>query len=160
MAGQTCYYGSWGEHVASWLATRCGQPGFLLLRYEDMVVDTQRELAKVAAFLNVDATRAQIAEAVERSSAEKMRQLEKSQAQQFSSTKNTRQDIAFVRAAKAGGWRESLPGSCALQLEEAWGRWILWLGYELLSAETARELAVHGGQVPQVEALVGPRPQP
>jgi hypothetical protein len=31
LAGQTCFYGSWGEHAASWLATRHGQPGFLLL---------------------------------------------------------------------------------------------------------------------------------
>jgi hypothetical protein len=158
IAGQTCYYGSWGEHVASWLATRYRQPGFLLLRYEDMVADTLRELAKVAAFLNVDATQAQLAEAIERSSADTMRQLEKSQAQQFSSTRNTRQDIAFVRAAKAGGWRDSLPEACARQLEQAWGRWIHWLGYELLSAQNAGAAEVHDGQASQVEALIGPRP--
>lgn len=155
IAGQTCFYGSWGEHVASWLATRHGRPGFLLLRYEDMVADTQRELAKVAAFLKVDATSQQLARAVERSSADTMRQLEKSQAQQFSSTKNTRQDIAFVRAARAGGWRESLPEACALQLEEAWGRWIQWLGYELLSA-VAGKIETPAGQIP-VDALVAPR---
>ena len=48
IAGQTCFYGSWGEHVASWLATRYGQTGFLLLRYEDMVENTPREMAKIA----------------------------------------------------------------------------------------------------------------
>ena len=157
IAGQTCYYGSWGEHVASWVSTRHGQAGFLLLRYEDMVADTPSELTKVAAFLKVDATQAQIGEAVTRSSADTMRQLEKSQAQQFSSTKNTRQDIAFVRAAKAGGWRESLPEACALQIEQAWGRWIQWLGYELFSGESAGELEVHSGQVPPLASLVGPR---
>ena len=113
IAGETCAYGSWGDHAASWLATRHGQSGFLLLRYEDMVENTPRELAKIASFLGVAATPQLIAQAVERSSADQMRQLEKSQAQQFSSTKNTRQDIPFVRAAKAGGWRAALPEESA-----------------------------------------------
>jgi len=155
ISGQTSFYGSWGEHVASWLATRHGQPGFLLLRYEDMVSDTPRELAKVAAFLKLDASPEVIARAVERSSADQMRQLEKSQAQQFSSTRNTRQDIAFVRAAKAGGWRESLPAPCIRQIEAAWGHWIQWLGYELVSQERASRLEVTSQQA---GLLVGPRP--
>lgn len=154
IAGQTCYYGSWGEHVASWLATRHGQPGFLLLRYEDMVVDTPRELAKVAEFLNVGAGPEQVAQAVERSSADTMRKLEKKQAQQFSSTKNTRQDIAFVRAAKAGDWRESLPEESVLKIEQAWGHLIQWLGYELVSAKTAS----HEDAMQTADFLVGPRP--
>lgn len=133
-AGKTSFYGSWGEHAASWLATRYGRPGFLLLRYEDMVEDTARELTKVAAFLGVSATPETIAQAVERSSADRMRTLEKSQAQLFTSTKNTRQDIPFVRAAKAGGWRAALPEELALQLDQAWGNLIQWLGYEPVRA--------------------------
>lgn len=154
IAGQTCYYGSWGEHVASWLATRHGQPGFLLLRYEDMVADTQRELAKAAEFLKTNSTPEQIAQAVERSSADTMRKLEKKQAQQFSSTKNTRQDIAFVRAAKAGDWRDSLPEDGAVKLEKAWGHLIEWLGYELLvkNPTGCEDVA------PAAHFLVGPRP--
>lgn len=135
VSGQTSFYGSWGEHVASWLATRHGRPGFLLLRYEDMVEDTPRELSKIAAFLGVASTPETILQAVERSSADRMRTLEKSQAQLFSSTKNTRQDIAFVRAAKAGGWRSSLPEEHALQLDEAWAPLIRWLGYETVLAD-------------------------
>lgn len=156
IAGQTCFYGSWGEHIASWLATRHGQPGFLLLRYEDMVEDTPREMAKVAEFLKVNANPQQIVRAVERSSAETMRKLEKSQAQQFSSTKNTRQDIAFVRAAKAGGWRDSLSEEEVVKLEQAWGHLIQWLGYELISkeAEAGQENAAQN----QAAFLVGPRP--
>ena len=134
VAGQTSFYGSWGEHVASWLATRHGRPGFLLLRYEDMVEDTGRELSKVASFLGLCSTPEMILQAVERSSADRMRTLEKSQAQLFTSTKNTRQDIPFVRAAKSGGWRSALPEACALQLDVAWGHLIQWLGYEPVGA--------------------------
>jgi len=137
LAGETCFYGSWGEHVASWLATRHGTPGFLLLRYEDMIQDTAQELSKVACFLNLPATPDLLERAVDRSSADRMRQLEKSQAQLFTSTKDTRQDIPFVRAAKPGGWQSSLPPECAAQIEQAWGQIIQWLGYELLSGERA-----------------------
>ena len=137
LAGETCFYGSWGEHVASWLATRHNQPTFLLLRYEDMILDTAHELSKVASFLGLAATPELIIEAADRSSADRMRELEKSQAQLFTSTKDTRQDIPFVRAAKPGGWRSSLPPECAGQIEQAWGQIIRWLGYELLSGEQA-----------------------
>jgi hypothetical protein len=94
-----------------------------------------RELSKVASFLGLSATPEMIVQAVERSSADRMRTLEKSQAQLFTSTKNTRQDIPFVRAAKAGGWRSALPEECALQLDEAWGHLIQRLGYEPVRAD-------------------------
>jgi len=156
IAGETCYYGSWGEHVGSWLATRHGQPGFLLLRYEDMVADTARELTKVASFLGVSATPGVINQAVQRSSADTMRQLEKSQAQLFTSTKDTRQDIPFVRAAKAGGWRSALPEESVARIDEAWGHLIRWLGYETIATGKQAEDSAERNQ--QADFLVGPRP--
>lgn len=124
-------YGSWGENVASWLATRHNRPGFLLLRYEDMLEDAARELAKVAAFLGIPADPERIRVAVERSSADEMRKLEKSQSRLWSSTKDTRQDVPFVRAAKAGGWRTGLSDDAVARVEAAWGHLMTYLGYEL-----------------------------
>lgn len=153
VGGETCSYASWGEHVASWLATRYGLPGFLLLRYEDMLSDTKQELSKVASFLGLDVTPELISQAVARSSVDQMRELEKAQAQLFAITKDTRQDIPFVRAAKAGGWRSALPEACALQIEQAWGPVIRWLGYELVSGDRASladspfPISVMGGPV-------------
>ena len=132
VAGETCSYGSWGENVSSWLVTRYGDPGFLLLRYEDMVADTCGELGKIARFLDFTATPQNLADAVERSSPDRMRTLEQSQAHLFSSTRNTRQDIPFVRAAKAGGWRSALPEAARVQIEAAWGSLISFLGYDLV----------------------------
>lgn len=155
IAGETCHYGSWGEHVNSWLATRYGQKGLLLLRYEDMVAGTERELAKVAEFLGIAATPQRIAQAVERSSADTMRKLEKTQAQSFSSTRGTRQDIAFVRAAKAGGWREALQEQDVARIESAWGHLIRWLGYETVTALPPGESFERS---PAAEFLAAPRP--
>ncbi len=132
LAGESCDYGSWGEHASSWLSTRYGHPGFLLVRYEDMLQDTARELARMASFLGLDASSERIEQAVSRSRVDKMRSLEKSQADVFNATKDTRQDILFVRSAKAGGWRSELPEASILQIEQAWGHLIRWLGYELV----------------------------
>ncbi len=132
MAGETSPYGSWGENVASWLATRQNSPGFLLLRYEDMLDDATRELKKVAAFLEIPPDAERIANAVRRSAADEMRKLEKSQAHLWSSIKSTRQDVPFVRSAQAGGWRTGLPEGAVAQLEAAWGNLMTHLGYELL----------------------------
>jgi len=138
LAGETCDYCAWGEHVASWLSTRNGQPRFLLLRYEDMLQDTSRELSRVATFLGINPTEQQIQRAISRSSADKMRKLERAQAQLFNATKGTRQDILFVRAAKAGGWHSALPENCSLQIEEAWGHLMRYLGYELSATGKAK----------------------
>jgi len=135
--GAASSYSSWGEHVGSWLAARCGQPRFLLLRYEDMIANTSRELAKIAGFLELSATPELLAQAVERSSADRMRKLEKAQAQTFASTRNTRQDIAFVRTAGSGGWRSELPVASVIEIEKAWGGLMSWLGYPPVHYKTA-----------------------
>ena len=129
VAGETSPYGSWGENVAGWLATRYGRPGFLLLRYEDMVRDTVSELAKVASFLELGTSPQRLVEAVERSAADKMRELERKQASKWSSTRETRQDIPFVRVAKPGRWQSDLPENCVAMIEASWGPLLDWLGY-------------------------------
>jgi Sulfotransferase domain len=130
VAGESTLYGSWGENIASWLATRAGTPRFLLLRYEDMIENTVRELRKIAGFMGIEAPVERLTSAVERSTADNMRKLEKEQALAWSSTKETRQDIPFVRAAKAGGWRNELPTGAVSQIEDAWGEVMEYLGYE------------------------------
>ena len=131
IAGQTCPHGSWGEHVATWLVTRRNDPRFLLLRYEDMIQDTPRELAKVATFLNVPATQQLLNEAVERSSAGRMRKLEQAQSHLNRLTKDGRQDLPFVRAASSGGWKAGLSEELVAKIEAAWAPLMTYLGYGL-----------------------------
>lgn len=131
--GETSRYASWGENVASWVSTRHGTPGFLLLRYEDMLQNTPRELAKIASVLQLPATPDLLAQAAERSSASRMRELEKKQASLWTSTRNTRQDIPFVRSAGAGGWKTALSPAAVAEIERAWGPLMRWLGYETVT---------------------------
>jgi len=150
VAGETSPYGSWGENVAGWLATRQNRPGFLLLRYEDMLENAARELTKVASFLQIPADKERITNAVRRSTADEMRKLEKSQAHLWSSTKETRQDVPFVRSAESGGWRTELPKSAVAELEAAWGHLMTYLGYELLFSAIRKTTAF---QPPLLETM-------
>jgi hypothetical protein len=135
LAGETSSYGSWWEHVASWVGTRHGNPRFLLARYEDLLADPIGETAKIAEFLGIAADTERIKSAVERSSADRMRKLEKEDADKWTGTKNTRQEIPFVRAAKSGGWKESLPPHSVEEIEVAWSPLMNFLGYELQNGE-------------------------
>jgi hypothetical protein len=126
-------WGTWGENVSSWFYTRNGRPGFLLLRYEDMLSNTESELGKVARFLGIEATRERVTAAVEHSSADRMRSLEATQGNQWVSTKDKRSDIPFVRTASSGLWKEKLPAISIAEIESAWGPLMRELGYELTS---------------------------
>ena len=127
--------GSWRDHVVSWLATRNGSPNFLLLRYEDMLANTQQESTKIALFLGVDAGADRVARAVALSSADRMRKLEKQQSGQWKETKKTRQDKPFVRKAASGGWRSILPPRSIAEIESAWGDAMRSVGYEMTTKQ-------------------------
>jgi hypothetical protein len=133
VAGETNEYGSWGQNVGSWLVARNHTPGFLLLRYEDLKERPEEGLAKIAGLLGLEVDRGQLARAVELSSADRMRKLEKLQADKWASTRETRKDLAFVRSAVAGEWKSSLPHDAAAQIEQAWGHVMRALGYETVT---------------------------
>jgi hypothetical protein len=129
--------GSWADHVNSWLATRQDHPSFMLMRYEDMQENPQRELARVARFMGLDADPGRIDRAIERSSASNMRKMEKTQGKKWVATFHTRSDKPFVRAASSGGWRAVLPEKTVRYMEDHWGPIMKELGYKLSTeAET------------------------
>jgi len=130
-------WGTWGENVASWIYTRGKRNNFLLMRYEDMMKNTERELARISEFLDIPLEQQRLKRAIESSSADRMRVLEKLQEDKWVATKNRRKDIPFVRVAKSGGWRTALPASCVQQIENAWGGLMTPLGYELVTAPVA-----------------------
>ena len=129
-------WGNWGENVGSWLVTRWNSKNFLLLRYEDMLVNADRELRRVASFLDIHITLQEIGLAIKSSSAPEMRSLERLESDQWCVTKHRRQDIPFVRSATSGGWKTDLPKNSVAKVEGAWGELMLALGYELVSASS------------------------
>ncbi len=126
-------WGTWAENVGTWMAARNGRPTFLLLRYEDLIADTQTELAKMARFFGVDASPEQLRGAIENSSADHLRELEKKEGGEWVTTKNKRSDIPFIGSAVAGKWKSVLPDAAVEEIESAWGNIMAQLGYELVT---------------------------
>lgn len=132
--------GSWGENVMSWLGARGHDRQFLLVRYEDLLDDTHREMTRIAEFLELNASADRISRAVELSSADNMRKLEARDSNEWVTTRNSRKDIGFVRAAKSGEWKKTLPGESVTLIEEAWGPVMQLLGYPVSQESPTEEL--------------------
>jgi hypothetical protein len=136
-------FGTWRDNVLSWTVLRKDNPAFLMLRYENMKRDPARVLGEVVAFLDrcsfrkIDSTPQALQRAIDLSSPEKMRLLEKQEAGSWVLTKGTRQDKPFVRSATAGGWKSQLSPDSVRTIESAWGDLMQRFGYELVSESTA-----------------------
>ena len=131
--------GTWGENVASWVFARGARPGFLLLQYEDITARPERELTKLASFFGIAASPELLQAALDRSSATRMREMERTQGKNWISTRNKRDDIPFIGAALVGEWKRKLRPEWVAEIEAAWGRIMVQLGYELVTrkAESA-----------------------
>jgi Sulfotransferase domain len=141
-------WGSWSDHVRSWLLLRHGRPDFILLRYEDMQREPAQELEHIASFLqrfsfsSVNTSPQAIRRAIELSSPERMRDLEKQQGKKWVLTQGTRSDKLFIRSATSGEWKSHLPEESVAALELAWGNLMRSLGYELHSSVTPADAAL------------------
>jgi hypothetical protein len=133
---------SWGEHVGSWLGTRMNQPEFLLVRYEDLLHDPPRELRRVASFLGIAASPETLSQAIERSSANRLRQLEKVEHEAWVTTKGKRADVPFIAEAVAGAWKRKLPEPSVALIESAWGHLMDLLGYETSAPRSSNVRAI------------------
>jgi hypothetical protein len=126
-------YGTWEDHVLSWTKMLGGSDRFCLLRYEDMLREPVAELKKMGPLLNINPNPERLARAVELSSADRMRALEKTQTG-WVSTKGTRKDKPFVRAAKSDNWQTALSETSVRKIEQAWGATMQKMGYELTTS--------------------------
>jgi hypothetical protein len=141
LAGRLDPYGSWQEHVGSWLGAREHDPAFLLLRYEDLSAAPQRGLRRIAEFLGLCPSDAEIALACERSSFEAMRKLERFQAETAKTLSPVRVQQPFVRSGTVDGWRRELPPALAARITARWGTTMATLGYDEAATALAEQTA-------------------
>lgn len=127
--GELDQFGSWGENVGSWIGAKPSGDGFLLIRYEDMLQDSYRELHKIGSFLNIDVNDRNLNRALELSTADHMRLLEQRESKVWKPIKKSRKDKRFVRCAKADGWKAELSDSLATKIMDVWGQLMNRLGY-------------------------------
>lgn len=106
------FMGDWSHHVHSWLDD-AAMP-VLLVRYEDMLADTARELRRVLSFALPDQPidEARLADAVAASAFET---LQKAEAENGFRERTSRQD-RFFRNGKSGDWHNHLTAQQALTI--------------------------------------------
>jgi hypothetical protein len=114
--------GTWGEHVASWLAAPFPVH---VVRYEDLLRHPKEFFARIAQFCDIPATEAEIQLAVEQSSFEALRSQERDKGFRANSASGNR----FFRQGKTGAWREELPPEQAERILSALGPEMNRLGY-------------------------------
>jgi hypothetical protein len=124
-----------------------------------MLADTARQLTRMADFAGLPATPERISQAVERSSADRMRESAKKLGQGSMSIKGRRPDLPLVSSAKSGGWRSDLPETQVARIEAAWGDIMACLGYELVTraARHARDSSLIGLLAAGVASRTGKR---
>lgn len=129
LKGEIDDFGSWEKNVRSWLGARNGDPDFLLLRYEDIINAAADAIKKIAIQLELHATDELIVRAVELSSFDRMKKLEKRQSDEWKPTKKSDKNLRFVRKGQYGGWTKELPKKESEKIEKTWKDLMLMFGY-------------------------------
>jgi len=115
---------TWSGHLAGWLEAPVPK---LMVRYEEMKTDMASVLAKVAAFVEIDAPAAAVARAVAATGFDKL-QAEEDRIGFRERAPNCRQ---FFRRGVAGGWRDTLTAEQVGRIETDHGAMMRRLGYEV-----------------------------
>jgi len=131
ISGSCDQFSSWANHVGSWLGARSHNDDFLVLKYEDLLTDTYKEIKRINDFLGLNRNEEEINEVIRLSSSDSMKKLEKKQENEWSLTKNSNKDIKFVRKARSGYWKDELPIEINNKIVDAWGRQMKEYGYTL-----------------------------
>ncbi|WP_087972288.1 sulfotransferase domain-containing protein [Oceanobacillus rekensis] len=101
--------GMWDESVESWITNQKNvKNGFLLVKYEDLLIDTSREVYRLLKFLNLDRTDEEIQEAIDWASFDNMKSLEVKQKEPLNPSEFNDRNIPFVREGRVGGWKSFL----------------------------------------------------
>jgi hypothetical protein len=137
-------YGTLEDHVGSWLDAP-GVPRHHLVRYEDLMRDAAGELTRILAFMGVDPEPTRVAAAAQRSTFERMRDLEVKEKSSGRATgvfpgaaPRPGWSRLFVSAARVGSSLASIGPGFDAAFEDRFGPLMRRLGYE--SAPTQASL--------------------
>lgn len=120
---------TWNDHVESWIFfsqnRRVDDYRLCLIRYEDMLVSPERELQKIAEFMQLEKSDADLSLAVEKCRLDAMRRKEKRGKRAI----ETKEGFDFIGSATSGSWKSSLSNAQADLILKANGKLMKKLGY-------------------------------
>jgi len=122
-------FGTWGEHVTGWLDARGADADFVFLRYEDVLEAPADALRAALELLRAEVDDEVVEQAVERSSADELRRLERETATALRTFRGSRLEDPFIRNARAGTAAEELAPDLIARIEGAWPEALVRAGY-------------------------------
>lgn len=132
ISGRGSPFGSWGDHVDSWVQPdRLAEGNLHLVKFEDLKRDAEEVLTSVLAFLEVSLSAQETAQVVNHNSVEMMRQKEDRAPEGSFKKRVVERNVRFINTGSVGRWQESLRPAQEQLLEEAFGRQLQQLGYAL-----------------------------
>ncbi len=117
------HFGPWRKHVMGWLNAPVDK---VIVRYEDLLLDTGSEMRRILGFLGIDRSDDEIKSAIDKSSFESMKSIEKSKGLNLDQLKN----VNFVRRGKVGGWASVFSDDDLNAFNEFHGGGVPELGYD------------------------------
>ncbi len=128
--GRVNSFGSWHGHVRGWLdSALAGTDNFLLVRYEDMRRDAERELTRMLEFLGFSVDPEKIRRVVENNSLQRMRQKEDRYQGRPPEDRLVSEAGRQVRTGSVRGWLDRLTPEQASLIERYSGELMARLGY-------------------------------
>lgn len=125
VAGRVHGLGTWSSHVERWLdASERDDQRVIVVRFEALRSDAAGQLARIAAFLGLDADPDRLEFAIEASSLARMRK-----AEDRSDMARVNPEIRHISEGKVGGWSERLTAGQQERIERAAGPVMERLGY-------------------------------
>ena len=127
-------YGSWQEHLVSWIdSPLAGSGRLLLIRFEELKSRTEDTLAEVTDFLGIEADRAAIRRAIANNSLQRMREKEDQVPviDGYSTRKTNGNGSRFIGRGSIGGWRARLSDEQVRLIELHAGFGLCRVGYPL-----------------------------
>lgn len=119
-------FGSWGDHVMSWIE----QPGVLIVKFEDLLQETRRELERMLEFSGESADPVRMNRAITASAFSEMQRLETQQTGTCRSLQGAvDESIRFVRQGKSGQWRDHFQGDETGMIPQPFATALERLGY-------------------------------
>jgi hypothetical protein len=116
----------WHQNVFSWIqqGSEILGPNLKIIKFEDLVANTIKELAEIIEFLNIQASDQDLEDAVDSASIERMRKLEK---EKFGEVEN--KNKRFYRRGEVGEWEEYFTPSLVERFNQMAGGALQLAGY-------------------------------
>ncbi|MFT5701683.1 MAG: hypothetical protein ACI8ZB_004584 [Desulforhopalus sp.] len=127
--------GSWRDHVGGWLGARDNHDDFMLIKYEDLKVDTCKILKMIAGHCGLSVSDSDIEKAYLSSSIEKLRAKERAERKKWEESKYSDSNMNFFRRGAIGDGKELFTAEQLVDLEKNCGPLMLKLGYQLNNRE-------------------------